>query len=802
MRLILVYLIFFAFSGLRAQQKGVIPLTEKTKNQSGSTYALIVGISDYQDPSINDLQFADKDAEAFANYIRKTVALIEDDHVKLLINQNATMAQFAVQLDWLMENAKEDDIVYIYFSGHGDVEKKTLTQPGYLLCWDAPAKVYLAGGALALPMFQDVISTLSTQNKSKVIVILDACRSGQLSGNKVGGTYITGTNLAKQFSNEIKILSCQPDEYSIEGTQWGAGRGAFSYHLTNGLYGFADQDNDHNISLYEIGRYLENKVPAEVAPISQFPMVVGNRNTIVSTVNEKLFQSLKNDNKRELLELSFTQTKALEEEVLANVDSITRKLYRNYVNALTENRLLEPVTNCAKFYFDSLIANKELSSLHSAMRRNFAAKLLDETQQYMNALLKADVKIIECKGFRKFIPRSENTIMAASLLGNEHYLYPHVMARHYLCKAMEFYYQNNEYSIDTALQFLFKSFALDSVLPVTHLFLERAYLKHGKLDSAIYYMNLCNETVPDWIIPFTTFAEVLLSHPEHDSIVSLALDKAYQIDSTHPHISQYMAWKMLNQNNKVEAIKYMRSYQENGGETYACWYGVLGSIYQQIKDSLSLAESAFLNAIALDSTYPLFHFNLGVVYMELTRWEEAEKYFQKAVRMDPSRKHYLMYFTEVYMNLKRYDEVERYININFAHSKDTSNYVLQLLDLNMILKKSNKVDSLLQELDKSADYKLMTIIKRGQWAIQNSKYKDALELFQNFISTRPNNRLSNIYLSYLYWKDALYEKAKKHSTIGLKSSVAYQQIENDFEYGFLRNQSDFVDFMHWLKEER
>jgi hypothetical protein len=37
--------------------------------RSGATYAVVIGISDYQDAEIPDLRFADKDAEAFANYL-------------------------------------------------------------------------------------------------------------------------------------------------------------------------------------------------------------------------------------------------------------------------------------------------------------------------------------------------------------------------------------------------------------------------------------------------------------------------------------------------------------------------------------------------------------------------------------------------------------------------------------------------------------------------------------------------------------------------------------------------------------
>jgi len=266
-------------SKLDAQTKGASPiLTSKSSTLNSSTYAVVIGISDYQNPSIPDLRFADKDAEVFANYLRSNAGgKLDQDHLKVLINQEATMAQFANALDWLWEVCKEGDQAIIYFSGHGDVEKKSLTQPGFLLCWDSPAHVYMAGGAFALPMLQEVISTLSIQNKAKVVVITDACHSGVLAGSSVGGAHATASNLAKQYANEVKIMSCQPNEYSIEGVQWGGGRGAFSYHLVEGLYGFADSNNDQLVTLQEMGRYLEDNVTNEVLPISQVPMIIDKR---------------------------------------------------------------------------------------------------------------------------------------------------------------------------------------------------------------------------------------------------------------------------------------------------------------------------------------------------------------------------------------------------------------------------------------------------------------------------------------------------------------------------------------------
>jgi hypothetical protein len=337
----LTFSILFAVANLFSQgQKGAAPISSAEQKKAGNTYAVVIGISDYQDPGIPDLRFADKDAEAFANFLRSNAGgKLDNDHLKVLINKEATMAQFANTLDWLWEVCKEGDQAIIYFSGHGDVEKKSLTQPGFLLCWDAPARVYMAGGAFALPMLQEVISTLSIQNKAKVIVITDACRSGTLAGNSVGGSQATAANLAKQFGNEIKIMSCQPNEYSIEGEQWGGGRGAFSFHLIDALYGLADNNHDKGVTLQEIGRYLEDHVTNEVAPVSQVPMIVGNRSEKLTNVDENLLASIKSGKTNQTQILSAIESRGIEEDILSKVDSNTIKVYALFKKALTRQNI-------------------------------------------------------------------------------------------------------------------------------------------------------------------------------------------------------------------------------------------------------------------------------------------------------------------------------------------------------------------------------------------------------------------------------------------------------------------------------
>jgi uncharacterized caspase-like protein len=340
-----ISLIFIAFclcSSLFSQTEKGIPSTPETAKDTGVTRAVVIGISDYQDENIPDLQYAHKDAEAFAQFLRSPAggSLGEDD-VQILLNEKATAARFAAALDWLMEQSKPGDRAIIYFSGHGDVERKTLTQPGFLLCWDAPARVYMAGGTFGLAYLQEVISTLSIQNKARVVVVTDACHAGKLAGSSVGGAQLTGSNLAKQFANETKILSCQPNEFSLEGAQWGGGRGVFSYHLIDGLTGLADRDSNATVNLFEIGRYLEDKVSGEAAPHAQLPMTVGDRQAALALVNAPTLIALRTAREVQLATLSPTGSKNLEDEVLARADSLTRAQYYRFKEALASGELLE-----------------------------------------------------------------------------------------------------------------------------------------------------------------------------------------------------------------------------------------------------------------------------------------------------------------------------------------------------------------------------------------------------------------------------------------------------------------------------
>ncbi|MFN0176401.1 MAG: tetratricopeptide repeat protein [Saprospiraceae bacterium] len=652
---------------LAQQPKSVKPLPAEARSAKAgvTTRAVVIGISDYQDKDIPDLRFADKDAEAFANFLYSPAGgSLDADHLKLLLNSQATMAQFAKALDWLMENIKEGDQAIIYFSGHGDVEKKTLTQPGYLLCWDAPSQVYMAGGAFKLGDLQEVISTLSIQNKAKVVVITDACRSGSLAGNSVGGAQATAASLTKQFANEIKILSCQPDEYSIEGEQWGGGRGAFSFNLVDALYGLADQNNDLFVTLQEVGRYLEDHVTAEVAPLSQVPMVLGSRTERLAVVDAQLLTDLRTGKTSQMALLMPIELRGLEDKVLADVDSNIWNLYQLFNESLKNKAFFEPSTACADVYYEQLIREPNLVRLHPSIRRNYAAALQDGAQQIINIFIKTDVQQLECLGksvLLEPIPRLLDR--AAELLGEEHYMYRSMIARKLLFESMVFSWNKKNPDgqlADHCLKLCRQSLALEPQSPLPWYMMSKIYLDNLRLpDSAFICAREACKIAPNWVLPYVDLGN-RLSSLDKFNLAKQALKESEAINPNHPYvINQNAIWHYLQngQSNIEKAVELFEKYRVNGGQVYTCWNNSYGNALQLI-GKYAESEKEYFNSIAMDSTESSTWDNLGLLYSKMGRYVEAEPALKKAVSLDSTNATAWSNLGNLYSLTGRYTEAE------------------------------------------------------------------------------------------------------------------------------------------------
>ncbi len=223
---------------------------------AANTYALVVGISGYQDAAIPKLNYADKDASLFAQWLQsKAGGSVPGYQIKLLTNETASIAAVYSALDWLKEIATAGDTVFIYFSGHGDIETKDSISQGYLLAWNSPPNNY-RNNAIGVADLNNIANILTTSNRANVIIITDACHSGKMAGDFYKGRELTAANLRLVLNNQVRMASCQANEEAAEGPYWGGGRGVFSYYLLMGLNGKAG--NNGQVRLQDLQVFLNN----------------------------------------------------------------------------------------------------------------------------------------------------------------------------------------------------------------------------------------------------------------------------------------------------------------------------------------------------------------------------------------------------------------------------------------------------------------------------------------------------------------------------------------------------------------
>jgi len=240
------------------------------------TFAIVVGIANYHDPDIPKLKYANRDAEAFADFLKSRAGgTVPEENIVLLVDSAATSGAVYNAIDELRNNVKPGDLVYFYFSGHGDIENKTVYKNGFLICYDSPPTNYNRF-SLSMDDLNEAANTLSAQVNANVVLITDACRSGKLAGSYNKGNFLVGDQFRAAKNKEIRITSSSAEQLSNENEKWGEGRGVFSWYLVKGLNGLAEQQPDGIITLGELKSYLE-------ASLSKDP-VLKNENLVQTPV--------------------------------------------------------------------------------------------------------------------------------------------------------------------------------------------------------------------------------------------------------------------------------------------------------------------------------------------------------------------------------------------------------------------------------------------------------------------------------------------------------------------------------------
>jgi hypothetical protein len=209
-------------------------------------WAVFIGVSEPQCPfCIYDkewniypvqLQHPDDGARDMAAQL---LPFTDEDHIKIVLNEQGTTANIYYAIKWLAENANANDTVLLYFCGH--------SAPQYLGSYD-----YVISDRQLAEWF-DLI------NSERVVVILDTCYAGSF-GKELGR------------NGRVVLMSCQPTESSLEDRE--LKHTVFTHYILQALTDFdgADTNGNYELSAREIFDYANPKTVEEiVAPFANLP---------------------------------------------------------------------------------------------------------------------------------------------------------------------------------------------------------------------------------------------------------------------------------------------------------------------------------------------------------------------------------------------------------------------------------------------------------------------------------------------------------------------------------------------------
>lgn len=161
------------FRGVGDPLKGLNVARSMRTVQVGDYYALIIGIDRYTG-EWQPLQNAVNDAKEIERVLSEKYLIT---HFRTLYNEQASRENILQGLEWIMQNSKEEDNVFIYYSGHGEYNKDM--ERGFWVPFDATSKSitkYISN--------EDIKSFLSGIKSKHTLLVADACFSGDIFRGK------------------------------------------------------------------------------------------------------------------------------------------------------------------------------------------------------------------------------------------------------------------------------------------------------------------------------------------------------------------------------------------------------------------------------------------------------------------------------------------------------------------------------------------------------------------------------------------------------------------------------------------
>jgi tetratricopeptide (TPR) repeat protein len=219
-------------------------------------YAVIIGVSNYKNLTAQqNLAYPEKDAEnLYSTLISKEGGNFEFENIKKLVGKQATIENIRNALEvWLPSHAQEGDRAVVFFVGHGVTDKNG---KGYIAPWDLDPQ-QLEKTAYPMERLGEVISK---QVKAKwKVLLMDACHSGKVTIDSTPDK--VNESLRGLPQGFLTMTSSRASEQSFEDKALAGGNGVFTYFLTKGWAGEADDDpRDGVVTADELVSYVKREV--------------------------------------------------------------------------------------------------------------------------------------------------------------------------------------------------------------------------------------------------------------------------------------------------------------------------------------------------------------------------------------------------------------------------------------------------------------------------------------------------------------------------------------------------------------
>jgi tetratricopeptide (TPR) repeat protein len=659
--------LLLAFSLTGWGQRGFEKEEEPTALVGGQTYAIIIGISKYKE--VPSLKFAHRDAQAFEKLLlSKSGGGVPRENIELFLDEEATRNNVADAISVTARKAKPGDRVYFFFAGHGDMEDLTQIENGLLLLHNSPNGNYfgMKDDVLELLDLKRYLSPLA-QRGIEMIFIVDACHSGNLKGG-IEGMQLTAQSLSNAWGKEYKILSCQPNQLSQEGSQWGNGRGLFALQLEEGIKGLADLNGDLVISFAEVQQYILQKVSA-FSEFKQIPLVIGDLSKPFARVDTSTLSSLKKEKEKERLTLGQVNMKGVEDRYADSLSPAGKELYASFKRNLGNQQLIWPRDTNAMRDYRLFTEQYPTHVLSTTMRRNLAAALNQRFDSIVNPMLRGETSY-STKDLCHYAGMELDSCM--SLLGESHYMYRNLKARSLFMKAMSLTWalSENEYNIGMqslvkkSVAYLEESELLEPNTAYTIGQLGEHYFFLGEYEKAnqkfdrylslrphdlwakqtlanVYqktkqfakaeqlYRDLIQE-LPAYTIPYQRLSEVLYEQGKPAASREALQPLLTQSIDTASYYFYMGLWS--NQALMIDSAIYWytKCYQYDERFSYICFNNIGHKFY--LKRQIDSARTYFNRVLEIDSTSPFPYFNLGTILFYEKNYLEAWDWLYESVK--------------------------------------------------------------------------------------------------------------------------------------------------------------------------